>query len=97
MPAISPIAVIHCNPTVKIPPDGQVFPLTNPNAHLACFPISAPTQPTPTVVVTNQFGSATLIPSQPNLLASRRGRASLARPGRPPRRRLASTTSPATR
>jgi hypothetical protein len=35
---------------VKILPTGQVFPITNPNAHLACFnikPTSA--QPTPTV------------------------------------------------
>jgi hypothetical protein len=69
VPTIAPTAVIHCNPVAKTLPDGQVFPITNPNAHLACFPITAPTpQPTPTVVVTNQFGSATLIPSQPNLL-----------------------------
>jgi hypothetical protein len=60
--------VIHCNPVVKTLPTGQMFPITNPNAHLACFTITAPTQPTPTVVVTNQFGSATLVPSQPNLL-----------------------------
>lgn len=60
--------VIHCNPVQKTLPSGQVFPITNPNAHLACFTITAPTQPTPMVKVTNQFGSATLLPSQPNLL-----------------------------
>lgn len=60
--------VIHCNPVQKTLPSGQVFPITNPNAHLACFTITAPTQPTPTVKVTNQFGSATLRPGQPNLL-----------------------------
>ncbi len=59
--------VIHCNPVQKTA-NGTVYPITNPNAHLACFTITASTQPTPTVVVTNQFGSATLIPSQPNLL-----------------------------
>lgn len=66
-PTISSLA-IHCNPVQKTLPSGQVFPITNPNAHLACFTITAPTQPTPTVMVTNQFGSATLVPSQPNLL-----------------------------
>ncbi len=59
---------LNCNPVQKTIPTGQVFPITNPNAHLACFRITAPTQPTPTVSVTNQFGSATLVPSQPNLL-----------------------------
>lgn len=66
-PTISSLA-IHCNPVQKTLPSGQVFPITNPNAHLACFTITAPTQPTPTVQVTNQFGSAILVPSQPNLL-----------------------------
>ncbi len=67
VPVIGSLA-IHCNPVQKTLPSGQVFPITNPNAHLACFNITAPTQPTPTVKVTNQFGSATLVPSQPNLL-----------------------------
>jgi hypothetical protein len=50
---------------VKILPTGQVFPITNPNAHLACFnikPTSA--QPTPTVQVTNQFGTRKVAISQ---------------------------------
>jgi hypothetical protein len=67
-PQINPKAVLHCNPVVKTV-QGRQFPITNPNAHLACFQIhSSTTQPTPKVVVTNQFGSAVLQPSQPNLL-----------------------------
>jgi hypothetical protein len=66
-PTISSL-VWHCNPVVKTLPSGMVFPITNPNAHLACFKLTAPTQPTPVVVVTNQFGSAKLQPGQPNML-----------------------------
>lgn len=69
VPVISSALVVHCNPVQKTLPSGQVFPVTNPNAHLACFPLSVQSpQPTPTVTVTNQFGSATLVPAQPNLL-----------------------------
>jgi len=64
---ISSVATIHCNPVQKTAA-GVVYPITNPNAHLACFNLTTSGQPTPTVVVTNQFGSATLQPSQPNLL-----------------------------
>jgi hypothetical protein len=67
VPVITPTVVVHCNPVQKIA-NGVVYPITNPNGHLACFPITESIQPTPTVVVTNQFGSATLVPSQPNLL-----------------------------
>lgn len=67
MPTVTSL-VIHCNPVQKTLPSGQIFPITNPNAHLACFTLTAPTQPTPLVKVTNQFGSATLQPGQPNLL-----------------------------
>jgi hypothetical protein len=66
-PRISKVAY-HCNPVEKILQTGQIFPITNPNAHLLCFTITETTQPTPRVTVTNQFGSATLIPRQPNLL-----------------------------
>jgi hypothetical protein len=66
-PKVGPVA-IHCNPVVKILPSGKRFPVTNPAAHLLCFKMSAATQPTPEVLVTNQFGSAALIPGQPNLL-----------------------------
>jgi|HubBroStandDraft_1064217.scaffolds.fasta_scaffold10390_3 hypothetical protein len=69
VPRIGTVA-IHCNPVVKTLPDGgQSFPITNPQAHLLCFTMTAAaTQPTPVVVVTNQFGSATLATGQPNLL-----------------------------
>lgn len=68
IPIISSAITVHCNPVQKTLANGQVFPITNPNAHLACFPMSAPsTVPTPTVMVTNQFGTATLVPGQPNL------------------------------
>jgi hypothetical protein len=68
-PTISSQPVIHCNPVEKILPTGQVFPITNPAAHILCFPITPPTtQPTPPVQVANQFGTADLQPGQPNLL-----------------------------
>jgi hypothetical protein len=60
--------VLHCNPVQKTNlATGQVFPITNPSAHLACLRLTAPTQPTQTVIVSNQFGTATLVPSQPNM------------------------------
>jgi hypothetical protein len=60
---------IHCNPVVKtLVTGGGTFPITNPAAHLLCFGIATSKQPAPEVVVTNQFGSAPLIPGQPNLL-----------------------------
>jgi hypothetical protein len=67
VPVITSTVAVHCNPVQKTA-NGVVYPITNPNGHLACYPITASTQPTPTVVVTNQFGSAELVPSQPNLL-----------------------------
>jgi hypothetical protein len=53
---------VHCNPVQKTLPSGQTSAITNPDAHLACFPVNqgAP-RPFPIVVVTNQFGSATLV------------------------------------
>jgi hypothetical protein len=68
-PTISTTPVLHCNPVEKILPSGQVFPITNPHAHLLCFGITAAAaQPTPEVSVTNQFGTADLQPGQPNRL-----------------------------
>jgi hypothetical protein len=64
---IGPVAA-HCNPVEKILPTGQVFPINFPNDHLLCWQIAESTQPTPNVVAANQFGSATLILGQPNLL-----------------------------
>jgi len=58
---------IHCNPVLKITPTGK-FPISNPNAHLGCWSITAPTQPAHVVQVANQFGTATLATGQPNLL-----------------------------
>jgi hypothetical protein len=67
-PKVSTVA-LHCNPVAKtVPATGQTFPITNPAAHLLCFRMTAAKQPTPEVVVTNQFGSGLLIPGQPNLL-----------------------------
>ena len=72
VPRIRPVPAIHCNPvekTVVTSTGKTVFPIRNPAAHLLCFPMAAAKpQPTPAVIVTNQFGSAELIPSQPNLL-----------------------------
>ena len=83
IPVITPTATVHCNPVQKTA-KGVVYPITNPNAHLACYPISEPTQPTPTVVVTNQFGSATLVPSQPNLLCVPSWKSLTGPPGKSP-------------
>jgi hypothetical protein len=85
VPIINSTVTVHCNPVQKTLPSGQVFPITNPNAHLACYPISVTsTQPTPTVVVTNQFGSATLVPSQPNLLCVPSWKSLTGPPGKSP-------------
>ena len=59
---------VHCNPVEKILPDGQVVPITNPAAHLLCFPIMQRLQRTPNVQVANQFGTADLMLTQPNQL-----------------------------
>jgi hypothetical protein len=73
LPKIQPTLALHCNPVIKtihtVTGAQQVFKVTNPRAHLACLPITPDkTQPTPKVVVTNQFGKATLYLQQPNLL-----------------------------
>lgn len=72
VPRINPLPAIHCNPVEKIivnPAGNKKFPIKNPAAHLLCFHMTAAKpQPTPKVIVTNQFGSAELIPGQPNLL-----------------------------
>jgi len=83
VPVITPTVVVHCNPVQKTA-NGVVYPITNPNAHLACYPISESTQPTPTVVVANQFGSATLAPSQPNLLCVPSWKSLTGPPGKSP-------------
>jgi hypothetical protein len=71
VPKIGPL-VQNCNPVQKavtLATGGtKVTKISNPNAHLACFKITAPTQPTKTVVVINQFGSGTLSVGQPQIL-----------------------------
>ena len=49
---------LDCNPAQKTVPTG-VTQVTNPNAHLLCWTASSPSAAN-TVVVSNQFGSATL-------------------------------------
>ena len=69
IPKISPTLAEHCNPvqkTVDHPSGPQVFPVTNPRAHLGCFPITEPVQKTWKVLVGNQFGQSILITGQPN-------------------------------
>lgn len=85
VPVISSALVVHCNPVEKILPSGQIFPITNPDAHLACFPLNPPSpQPTHIVVVTNQFGSATLVTGQPNLLCAPSWKSLTGPPGKSP-------------
>jgi hypothetical protein len=61
-------ARLHCNPAEKIV-GKTTYPIVNPNAHLLCFAIKATsTQPTYTVAVTNQFGTAQLTTGQPGNL-----------------------------
>jgi hypothetical protein len=69
VPKIGP-AVLNCNPVKKIVlPTKAVYPITYRAGHLACYTISGfPRQPTPPTTIVNQFGSATLIIRQPNLL-----------------------------
>ena len=70
VPRIGPL-VKNCNPvqkTINLPAAPRVYKITNPDAHLACFRITAPTQPTRIVRVTNQFGRGTLTVGQPQIL-----------------------------
>jgi hypothetical protein len=71
---ITPLPVLHCNPVTKIvqtPTGGtQAFQVTNPDAHLVCFPATASTAATAPqthiAFVQNQFGGALLQISPPN-------------------------------
>jgi len=60
-------AVVLCNPATKTTPT-RTFQAKNPAAHLVCFAIKAQQQPTPIVMVSNQFGKSTLTTGQPNML-----------------------------
>ena len=67
VPKINPHASSLCNPVVKTLPNKQAFKVANPRAHLVCFPMSAENaQPAPSVVVANQFGTATVQPGKPD-------------------------------
>jgi hypothetical protein len=67
VPKINPHANLLCNPVMKTLPTKQVFKVTNPRAHLVCFPMTAANaQPAPSVVVSNQFGTATVKPGKPS-------------------------------
>src|SRR5437016_10462032 len=72
VPVLRPGLAFHCNPVTKIvqtPSGAKAYRVTNPAAHLACLPLTPQkAQPTSRVVVANQFGSATLVTQQPNLL-----------------------------
>ena len=71
-PTIGQDPLIHCNPVKKtvISATGvkKVYKIINPDAHLLCYPITAPTQTTYIVKVENQFGTANLQTGQPNEL-----------------------------
>jgi hypothetical protein len=77
---------LHCNPVQKTitsttPP--TVYPITNPNAHLLCFGITAQ-QPSMTVIVTNQFGQGELVTSSPTKLCLPTWKSLTGPPGKKP-------------
>jgi hypothetical protein len=61
----------HCNPaqkTITQTSPQVVTPIQHPDKHLLCFTVRTNTQPPETVVVTNQFGTFTLVTDQPQSL-----------------------------
>ena len=64
-PKITTTVALHCNPVAKFTQAGA-FGVTNPDAHLACYRMTANPQATHKVVVANQFGQAVLQTGQPN-------------------------------
>jgi hypothetical protein len=58
-PNITKLPKDHCNPVRKVDNTGD-YPISNPAAHLLCFPYTAAGQPSKTFDVQNQFGKATL-------------------------------------
>jgi hypothetical protein len=66
-PKITSVA-FHCNPVQKSLHGGKTFRITNPNAHLLCFRLTAAPQKAHLVLAQNQFGVADLNVAQPNLL-----------------------------
>lgn len=59
-------ATLHCNPAVKKVPTAK-YKITDPTWHFLGFSFQTE-QPSVTVSVSNQFGTATLVTSSPNLL-----------------------------
>jgi len=59
----------HCNPvrkTINSASGQTITPIVNPNDHLLCFALSKPpTQPSYTVIATNQFGTGELTTGKP--------------------------------
>jgi hypothetical protein len=63
--ATGPIT-LHCNPTEKILPTGQVFPSNNPSWHLLCWAIKPNSNAAVFPVrVTNQFGNQIPLVTKP--------------------------------
>ncbi len=56
---------LHCNP-VAVSANSGNYPITNANAHLLCFAVTAPVQPTYLVKVKNEFGRFFLETGQPS-------------------------------
>ena len=75
MPTIASPLVAHCNPVQKTLPTGQVFPITDPNARLACFKITEPTQSAPTVRSPTSSAPRPSFPASPTFLPAVPGRA----------------------
>jgi hypothetical protein len=48
--------VVFCNPVEKLTPDGIVYPIVDPDAHLACYRLDPSFQYGIQVVVQDQFG-----------------------------------------
>src|SRR5262249_42034552 len=72
-PALVRSPIFFCNPTVKTLSTGVVTPIQHPDHHLKMYLITTHPEPTHTVLVSNQFNSATagqqLTVFQPVILA----------------------------
>ncbi len=84
VPKINPTLALHCNPVIKTVVGGQTFGVTNPHAHLGCFPITESQQKPFKVLVTNQFGQALMTTGQPNLLCLPSWKSLTGPPGKKP-------------
>ena len=68
----NPVPNLHCNPVQKTVPNSAggttTYPVTNPQAHSLCFPLTTAAQGPRKVLVRNQFGKAQLRVGEPNEL-----------------------------